>query len=230
MESTYGGGKDSIAVLKLIWLAIRKLPVAERRKAIHVISTDTLVEQPLVARWVDTSLDRMRTAAREQELPVQPHKLTPEVANSFWVNLIGRGYPAPSQKFRWCTERLKIKPSNAFIRGTIKGDERSKGTERISATFPAVASPDPPPGPRQPADGPASPRPGRAGPSVIRRPAGSGPRAPRSAPPGPPRPGRAVASAPRRPGRSGRRVGNRPRTAVMGRSPWACVPAPRMLS
>ncbi len=62
----------------------------------------------------------MRAAARGQEMPVQPHKLTPEVASSFWVNLIGRGYPAPSQKFRWCTERLKIKPSNAFIRGVVQ--------------------------------------------------------------------------------------------------------------
>ena len=65
---------------------------------IHVISTDTLVEQPLVARWVDTSLDRMRTAAREQEMPVQPHKLTSEVANSFWVNLIGRGCLTPGSE------------------------------------------------------------------------------------------------------------------------------------
>ena len=62
----------------------------------------------------------MRNAAREQEMPIQPHKLTPEVADSFWVNLIGRGYPAPSQKFRWCTERLKIKPSNKFIRGVVQ--------------------------------------------------------------------------------------------------------------
>jgi DNA sulfur modification protein DndC len=116
----YSGGKDSSAALQLVWLAIRKLPRAERKKPIHVISTDTLVEQPVVARWVELSLDRMRAAAREQEMPIEPHKLTPEVADSFWVNLIGRGYPAPGQKFRWCTERLKIKPSNKFIRGVVQ--------------------------------------------------------------------------------------------------------------
>ena len=116
----YSGGKDSSATLQLVWLAIRKLPAAERAKPIHVISTDTQVEQPLVAKWVETSLDRMRTAARDQEMPIHPHKLTPEVADSFWVNLIGRGYPAPGLKFRWCTERLKIKPSNKFIRGVIQ--------------------------------------------------------------------------------------------------------------
>jgi DNA sulfur modification protein DndC len=116
----YSGGKDSSATLQLVWLAMRKLSAAERKKPIHVISADTLVEQPVVAKWVETSLDRMRAAAREQELPIQPHKLTPEVASSFWVNLIGRGYPAPNQKFRWCTERLKIKPSNAFILGVVQ--------------------------------------------------------------------------------------------------------------
>ena len=39
----------------------------------------------------------------------------PEVNDSFWVNLIGRGYPAPRPKFRWCTQRLKIKPSNKYV-------------------------------------------------------------------------------------------------------------------
>jgi DNA sulfur modification protein DndC len=36
------------------------------------------------------------------------------------VNLIGKGYPAPRLKFRWCTERLKIKPSNKFIREVVR--------------------------------------------------------------------------------------------------------------
>jgi DNA sulfur modification protein DndC len=62
----------------------------------------------------------MSKAAREQGLPLTPHKLTPEVQDSFWVNLIGRGYPAPRLKFRWCTERLKIRPSNKFIREVVR--------------------------------------------------------------------------------------------------------------
>lgn len=115
----YSGGKDSTAALQLVWLAVRDLPADRRRKPIHVISTDTLVEQPLVAAWVDASLARMQTAAREQGLPVTAHKLTPEVEDSFWVNLIGKGYPAPRDKFRWCTERLKIRPSNKFIRSVV---------------------------------------------------------------------------------------------------------------
>src|SRR5262245_29079288 len=116
----YSGGKDSTAALQLVWNAIRDLPEDQRQKPIHVISTDTLVEQPLVAAWVDTSLERIREAASDQKLPITPHKLTPEVPDSFWVNLIGRGYPAPRAKFRWCTERMKIRPSNKFIRDVVR--------------------------------------------------------------------------------------------------------------
>jgi DNA sulfur modification protein DndC len=116
----YSGGKDSSAVLQLVWIALRELAPEKRRKPVHVITTDTLVEQPLVAAWVDTSHVRMREAAAAQGLPVTPHKLTPEIEDSFWVNLIGKGYPAPRQKFRWCTERLKIRPSNKFIREVVR--------------------------------------------------------------------------------------------------------------
>ncbi|MGX1117991.1 DNA sulfur modification protein DndC [Streptomyces ambofaciens] len=115
----YSGGKDSTAVLQLVWMALADLPAEQRTKAVHVISTDTLVENPVVAAWVSASLGTMQDAAQAQNLPIEPHRLTPEIKDTFWVNLIGRGYPAPRPKFRWCTERLKIKPSNSFIRSVV---------------------------------------------------------------------------------------------------------------
>lgn len=116
----YSGGKDSTAVLQLVWLALEGLQAESRHKAVHVISTDTLVENPVVAAWVTRSLEIMADTAKKRSLPIEPHRLTPTVADSFWVNLVGRGYPAPRPKFRWCTERLKIKPSNAFIRSVVR--------------------------------------------------------------------------------------------------------------
>jgi DNA sulfur modification protein DndC len=116
----YSGGKDSTAVLSLVWLSISRLPAEKRHKQVHVISTDTLVENPIVASWVTQSLSTMTQAAKDQGLPITPHRLTPEVKDTFWVNLIGRGYPAPRHKFRWCTERLKIRPSNTFVRNMVK--------------------------------------------------------------------------------------------------------------
>jgi DNA sulfur modification protein DndC len=116
----YSGGKDSTATLQLVWMALADLPSAQRHKPVHVISTDTLVENPVVASWVGSSLEVMARAAEQGGLPLQAHRLTPTVEDSFWVNLIGKGYPAPRPKFRWCTERLKIKPSNAFIRDMVR--------------------------------------------------------------------------------------------------------------
>ena len=115
----YSGGKDSTAVLQLVWGALASLPESARTKPVYVISTDTLVENPIVALWVSKSLDLMAEAARSQGLPLTSHRLMPAAENTFWVNLIGRGYPAPRPKFRWCTERLKIMPSTQFITSVV---------------------------------------------------------------------------------------------------------------
>lgn len=117
----YSGGKDSTAALQLVWYSLQELPERERmRKPVYVISTDTQVEQPLVANWVNRSHELMRAAAEEQRMPIRPTRLLPDVGKSYWVNLIGRGYPLPRPLFRWCTSRLKIEPSNRFILDVVK--------------------------------------------------------------------------------------------------------------
>ena len=115
----YSGGKDSTATLQLVWLAIQALPPKDRKKTIHIINTDTLVESPVVARWAQESLEKMRQAAEEQKIPFVPHRLTPDYDNTFWVNFLGKGYPFPRKKFRWCTDRLKIQPVNKFVKEKI---------------------------------------------------------------------------------------------------------------
>ena len=111
----YSGGKDSTTSLQLIFYALSELPLEKRTKTVHVISTDTLVETPLMVDLIDNTLKRIATKATEANLPIVTHRLKPLITDSFWVNLIGKGYPAPSQRFRWCTERLKIEPANRFI-------------------------------------------------------------------------------------------------------------------
>jgi DNA sulfur modification protein DndC len=111
----YSGGKDSTASLQLIWLALSELSPGDRTKPVHVISTDTLVENPVIASWVEASLDHIGKAAKAQGLPIEAHRLTPALNDRFWVNLIGRGYPSPRARFRWCTDRLKISASTQFI-------------------------------------------------------------------------------------------------------------------
>ncbi len=115
----YSGGKDSTATLQLVWLALKEMSPEKLKKTVHIINTDTLVESPVISKWVEHSLEIMQNSAIEQNLPFVTHRLTPEINNTFWVNLIGRGYPFPRKKLRWCTDRLKIQPVNNFIKNKI---------------------------------------------------------------------------------------------------------------
>ncbi|WP_075632290.1 DNA phosphorothioation system sulfurtransferase DndC [Novacetimonas hansenii] len=115
----YSGGKDSTCALQMVWTALSELPPEQRQKPIYVISSDTRVETPVIVRYIDVTLERIAKAAAKQGLPIKTQKVMPNADRSFWVNMIGRGYPAPSRRFRWCTERLKIEPANDFIRDRV---------------------------------------------------------------------------------------------------------------
>ena len=111
----YSGGKDSTAVTQLIYLTLLSLSPDQRKKKVYVLSSDTKVETPSIVNHIDINLNLIQKAAKRDDLPIETVKVEPNVTNTFWVNLIGRGYPAPSQNFRWCTDRMKIKPANKFI-------------------------------------------------------------------------------------------------------------------
>lgn len=111
----FSGGKDSTAVLSLIYTALLEIPVDQRNKKIYVVSSDTLVETPVVVDLLKTVLETINQSAKELELPITAHVVHPKKDQTFWVNLLGRGYPAPRQHFRWCTERMKIDPVSMFI-------------------------------------------------------------------------------------------------------------------
>lgn len=115
----YSGGKDSTCVIQLIFYALQKIEKSKRKKHIYVISSDTLVETPLIISYIDNTLNSIQEEAKKNDLPISCHKVSPKIKETFWVKLIGQGYPLPRQKFRWCTHRLKIQPANDFIREKV---------------------------------------------------------------------------------------------------------------
>jgi DNA sulfur modification protein DndC len=115
----YSGGKDSTTALQLVWYALKELPKEKREKPVYVISSDTLVETPIMVDFIDRTLGSINDIATKENMPFKAEKLRPLINQSFWVNLIGRGYAAPQQRFRWCTDRLKIQPSNRFVQEKI---------------------------------------------------------------------------------------------------------------
>jgi DNA sulfur modification protein DndC len=114
----FSGGKDSTVLLQLVWEALRIIKndiSGVLRREVYVVCNDTMIENPIITEYVQRVLKDIEVAARDQDLPIYVRKTTPRLEDSFFVNLIGRGYPAPNSTFRWCTERLKIKPTSRFI-------------------------------------------------------------------------------------------------------------------
>ena len=115
------GGKDSTALTMLLLETMEKLPPPiRRRKRVFVTCVNTLVEAPPVIDHVMKFIKRLRLYVEDRELPVEVVELQPTADQTFWVNLIGRGYPAPVREFRWCTDRMKIRPSQKFVQENVE--------------------------------------------------------------------------------------------------------------
>jgi len=115
----FSGGKDSTVLLTLVWMALKKLqetiPDFKFKRDVHVVCNDTLVENPIITDYVDDVLSYIEKAAVNQNLPIFVKKTTPKLESTFWINVIGKGYPVPNNTFRWCTDRLKIRPTGSFL-------------------------------------------------------------------------------------------------------------------
>lgn len=111
----FSGGKDSTALLQLTWWAIADIPLDKRKREIHVVCNNTLVENPVIQDYVSEVLAKIKEAAISLSMPIQVDMTIPRLEDTFWTNVIGRGYPVPNNAFRWCTDKMKIKPTSRFI-------------------------------------------------------------------------------------------------------------------
>ena len=89
------------------------------QKHIYIISSDTLVETPMIVGTIKKTIDGINRLAEKEKLPISGHIIKPSFDNTFWTNLIGKGYPCPNQTFRRCTDRMKINPANDFIMSIV---------------------------------------------------------------------------------------------------------------
>ncbi|MFI3189475.1 MAG: DNA phosphorothioation system sulfurtransferase DndC [Methylococcales bacterium] len=115
----FSGGKDSTLVAHAVFDALLSVPPSKRTRHVHIVSNDTLVESPLVVAHLHATQSVIEIAAQNLRLPVTVITTQPDLEQSFWVNLIGRGYPTPNQTMRWCTDRLKIQPSSRYILDSV---------------------------------------------------------------------------------------------------------------
>lgn len=122
----FSGGKDSTVLLTLVWLALLKIrenrPETILKRQIYVVCNDTMVENPIIEEYVTIVLQTIQKAAIEQQLPIIVKTTTPQIEDTFWCCVIGKGYPVPNNSFRFCTEKMKIKPTSTFITNQVVED------------------------------------------------------------------------------------------------------------
>lgn len=143
----FSGGKDSTTVLQMIFYALSALPKRKLSKEIHVLSNDTLVENPVIVKHVNNQLKKIKAAGKKELFKHNPKlfnvvQVMPKLKDTFWVNLIGKGYPSPNRWFRWCTERMKINPTSDYILKAVNkyghaiivlGTRKSESANRAAA-------------------------------------------------------------------------------------------------
>lgn len=121
----YSGGKDSTLLLQMTWEMLASLSNVDRKREIHIVGNDTLVESPLVIRHLKKTLATIATAAISNNFPVKTQITRPHIDQTFWVNVIGRGYIPPTRNFRWCTDRMKILPTNQLLQTIVRIHKRA---------------------------------------------------------------------------------------------------------
>jgi len=115
---TFSGGKDSTTTVVLSLETA--LEYRGRIQRIDIIYADTMLEIPVIHDYALSFLEHLRSCAHLQSLPLFLHVATPRVSERFWVCLLGKGYPPPNQRFRWCTRRLKIEPVEDALKQFIR--------------------------------------------------------------------------------------------------------------
>ncbi len=121
---TFSGGKDSTTVLQLVVDMFLELSPKERAlKKIYIVSSDTGVEMPIIEDYTTNKLTQISDFIKKEKLNMEVNLLKPKVTESFWTLLLGKGYPSPNQTFRWCTDRMKIKPATNFLKSLTEQNE-----------------------------------------------------------------------------------------------------------
>ncbi len=117
----FSGGKDSTMLCQLVMEMLQRLPSEKRNKTVYIVSSDTMVENPIVRDYMHRMSEMINTNCAD--LNIRADLIYPKVEETFWSKVIGLGYPTPEPPgFRWCTERLKIQPMNAYTMETIRNN------------------------------------------------------------------------------------------------------------
>lgn len=102
----FSGGKDSTATITFIDWAIKTGQV-QRPANLIAIYCDTAMELPSLESNAHQLLDHLERTGWRTIRTIPQLETKPTKTERFFVTMLGRGYPPPSSRFRWCTQRMK---------------------------------------------------------------------------------------------------------------------------
>ena len=89
----FSGGKDSTMLVMLVFEMLKKLKPSEVKKKIYITSSDTMVENPIVKRYMHKMSKMIGEAG--VKYGVCTNIVKPPSDRTFWTYIIGLGYPTP---------------------------------------------------------------------------------------------------------------------------------------
>jgi DNA sulfur modification protein DndC len=110
----FSGGKDSTTVATVVVHAIAsgQVPAPE---TLTVLYADTRQELPPLR------INAMAILAEMERLGIRIQVVMPALDDRYFVYMLGRGVPPPSNTFRWCTGQIKVEPMLAALDDLANG-------------------------------------------------------------------------------------------------------------
>jgi DNA sulfur modification protein DndC len=105
----FSGGKDSSACLTAVLYLLKEGRV-QWPESLTVLYADTRMELPPLHSTAMILLREAKAAGAKTKVVI------PVMEDRFFVYMLGRGVPPPSNTFRWCTAQLKIEPMLAALK------------------------------------------------------------------------------------------------------------------
>lgn len=112
---SFSGGKDSTVVLQHVVSAI-----GDSGKKLFIVTADTLMEIPYFNQYLNRTKTHIKNFINLSGMNAELVTVLPKIEDSFWVSILGKGYPSAHMGFRWCTGKLKIEPIVKFINSITK--------------------------------------------------------------------------------------------------------------
>lgn len=99
----YSGGKDSTATVTFVAWAIQSGQIVPP-ESLTILYADTRMELPPLQQSAMSLLKRLATDGFNTRV------VLPEMDSRFYVYMLGYGVPPSSNRFRWCTPKIKVEP------------------------------------------------------------------------------------------------------------------------